>query len=787
MLKNYFKTAWRNLWKNKFYSAINISGLSAGLAVGIMILLWVQHETSYDSFHSKAADIYKINSHLGSSSGAQVWEGAPAPLALFSKQSIPEVVRAVKVKDRYEHINFTYADSKFTETSSAFIDPSFFSVFDFPLLSGDPAAPFKDDHSIILSLSAAKKYFGNAPAEGKVLVADNQPFTVTGVVKDFPDNSRFRYDVLFPMSLFARNFGGNGSWKTIDEDLGNYQYNIYLQLQEKASPELVAKKITKLFVDKKGEDAKDNFFTLQPLKTLHLVMADGNSSARQMVSIFMVVAILILLIACINYVNLSTARSMLRSKEVSMRKITGASRAQLFVQFITESAVLFIFATLLAMVLIYLLMPLYNNISGKHLVFDVKNTNVWLVAGCTVAGTLLLSGIYPALLLSSFRPLQAMKGKLSLGIGATSFRKVLVVTQFTFSIILITGTIVITRQLHYLKSKDPGYNKEHVFSIALTDNVHKHLEAVRNELLKESAVSAVSSSDGSIIGENGTTGDAYWEGKPAGSSFLIHANGIDSHFIPLLDMKMAAGANFTGTPSDSAHFILNETAIRQSGIKDPIGKTFQLWQTKGIITGVVKDYNYASLKKAIEPTIFYYGAANWLLFVKTKSGDASRAIAAAEDTWKKYAAETPFQYSFLDEDYNKLYQSEEKTATLFNVFATVAILISCLGLFGLITFIAHLKTKEIGIRKILGASIGSITTLMTKDFIALVLVAFVIAAPVAWYAMNSWLEDYTYRISLGWEIFGSAGLLAVAIALLTVSFQAIKAAMANPVKSLRTE
>jgi len=787
MIKNYFKTAWRVLWNNKFYSAINIAGLAVGLAVGIMILLWVKHESGYDGFYRNASTIYKINSHIGSSSTAQVWDGAPAPLAVFCKQSIPEVINSVRVKTRYEDVHFEYRGNKFTEQHSAYVDPSFFSIFDFEFLNGSAANPFKDDHSVVITASTAKKYFGTSNASGKILVANKENFLVTGVLQDIPDNSKFQYNILFPMSLFAKQFRGNGAWKTIDEDLGNYQYEIYLQLQKTASPVVVGKKVTKLFIDKKGGDAKENFFTLQSLKTLHLVTADGNTGALKMVQVFLSVAVLILLIACINYVNLSTARSMLRSKEVSMRKITGASKMQLFVQFITESAVLFVLAAVLAFLVIYLLLPLYNVLSGKHLVFDLKNADVWMVTGGTVIATLLLSAIYPALLLSSFRPLQALKGQLSFGIGASSFRKLLVITQFVFSIVLITSTIVITKQLQYIKQKDPGYTKEHVFSLPLNGALHDHYAAARNELMKESFIGGVASSDNSIIGVNGTTGDTYWDGKPENTTFLIHVNGVDNNLIPLLNMKMAAGSNFTGEPSDSAHFILNETAIKQAGIKDPVGKSFTLWQTKGIITGVVKDFNYASLKQAIEPAIFYYGAANWRMYIKTTAGDAPKAIAAAEKICKKYSADAPFQYTFLDDDYNQLYQSEEKTATLFNAFAAVAILISCLGLFGLITFVAHLKTKEIGIRKVLGAGTGSITSLMTKDFIGLVLTAFIIAAPIAWYAMNKWLQDYTYRISLSWTIFVMAGLLALVIALLTISFQAIKAALANPVKSLRTE
>jgi putative ABC transport system permease protein len=792
MFINYFKTAWRNLLKNKFYSTINITGLAIGLAVGIMVLMWVQDELSYDSFHRNADNIYKINSHLGKGSDAQVWEGSPAPLAVFCKQSIPEVVNTVRIKQRWDQILFTYGDKKFVETNSAFVDPSFFSVFDFKLLKGNAAKPFRDNNSVILTSSVAKKYFGTEDALGKIIKTEKDNFVVTGVLEDFPENSSIQYDMLLPMSLFAKQFtadGGNGDWKTIDEDLGNFQYNIYLQVQKNTSAETVAKKISQLYLDKrKGEvGVKDDFFTLQPLKTLHLIAADGNSNAMQTVRIFFIVAILILFIACINYVNLSTARSMLRSKEVSVRKIIGAGRTQLFIQFIIESALLFLFASLLAFFLIYLLLPLYNNLSGKHLLFSLANGDVWIVVGSAIIGTLAMAGIYPALLLSSFKPIQAIKGKLSLGIGNAAFRKILVVTQFVFSVGLIIGTIVIANQLKYIREKDLGYNKEYVFSFGLRSDMHDHFDAAREELLKQPGVLNIAASDNSVVGVNSTTGDTYWNGKETGRMFLIHPNGIDKNFIPLLKMQMIAGNNFTGSKSDSVHLILNETAVKEADIKDPIGKNFTLWDRKGTIIGVVKDFNFASLKQSIEPAIFYYDPPGWRMYIKTTGKDASKAIAAAQKVWKEYTNDFPFSYSFLDDDFNKMYQADQRTGVLFNVFAMVAIIISCLGLFGLATYTAQVKTKEIGIRKVLGASITNITNLLAKEFILLVLTAFLIAAPLAWFAMNKWLQDFAYRINISWWVFALAGISALLIALLTVSFQAIKAALANPVKSLRTE
>jgi putative ABC transport system permease protein len=791
MIKSYLKTAWRNFKNNKLYSAINVAGLAIGLAIGILILLWVHDELSYDSFHRNAANIYKINSHIGAGTSAQVWDGAPAPLTVFSKQ-LPEVVGAVRINEINQSLLFKYGDNKFNESNLAFVDSTFFSVFDFKLVEGDPKTPFTNLNSIVITSSEARKYFGNATAIGKILTTAEGNFTVTGILQDFPENSSFRYNMLLPMSWYAREFassGGNGNWKTMDDDLGNYYFHIYLHLKKGVPPATVAKKISRLYLDKRKDDndAKNNFFTLQSLQSLHLITADGNTSALQTVRIFLVVAILILVIACINYVNLSTARSIVRSKEVSVRKIIGAARNQLFVQFIIESILLFCFASAAAFFIIYLLLPLYNEIAGKHLVFDLGNKNVWVVIVSALLGTLALASIYPALQLSSFKPIQALRGKLSVGVGNTFFRKTLVVTQFIFSVSLIITTIVMRSQLQFVRQKNLGFDKEHVFAFGLKDEMHKHFQAFRNELLKQPGILGVASINGTVAGVNGTTSDTYWEGKEPNRTFLIHPNAIDKDLIPLLKMKILEGSNFTGTPGDSAHVILNETAIKQAGIKDPIGKSFTLWQTKGTIIGVVKDFNYASLKTAIEPAIFYYEPACWGMYVKTTAKDASKAIAGATKTWKQYTSEFPFDYSFLDDDFNRMYKNDQRIGTLFNIFALVAILISCLGLFGLATYTANVKRKEIGIRKVLGASVTSITRLVASEFILLVVVAFVIASPITWFMMNKWLQDFAYRIGISWWMFLVTALGAVFIALLAVGFQAIRAAIANPVKSLRTE
>jgi putative ABC transport system permease protein len=524
---------------------------------------------------------------------------------------------------------------------------------------------------------------------------------------------------------------------------------------------------------------------LQPLADIHLFRPDGSAAGMQTVKIFSIVAILILLIACINYVNLSTARAMLRAREVSVRKIIGAERRHLFMQFVMETVLCFTIAIVLAFCLIYAIMPLYNSISGKQMHFDLLSTDVWLVIGLTIIATLVASSIYPAILLSSFKPISALKGQVS-GMGNATFRKVLVVCQFAFSIGLIIGTLIINKQLNFIRSKDLGYEKEHVFAIQM-HGMQDHYEAIKAELLTHNEIKGVTSGNNSVVNSGSTTGDTDWDGKPADQSLMIHPFNIDKDFISMFKLKFAAGEGFTGSKSDTAHYILNETAVKLTGIKNPVGKRFKLHDLNGTIIGVVKDFNFASLKQAIEPSIFVYRPTSWQMYVKTTGKDTPYAIKAIQKYWQQYNSNFPFEYNFLDDEYNNLYKSEQQTGTLFNIFACIAVFISCLGLFGLATYTAQVRIKEIGIRKVLGAGVINITTMLSKDFLVLVIIAITIASPIAWYFMNQWLQGYAYRVPLHWWIMVIAGLIAILIALATISFQAIKAALTNPVKSLRSE
>ena len=789
MLKNYFKTAWRNLLKNKFYSFINIAGLAIGLTVGLLILLWIQDEFSYDRFHKNTDNIYKLENMVGTGSSRQLWTTTASAIGVLAKKDIPAVKDEVRISYNDYYGLFKYGGKTFTEPHTFFADPSLFSVFDFKIIKGSTSNPFPEYNSIVLTETTAKKYFGNEDPIGKVISADDkQNLTISAVVKDFPKNSSIGGDMFFSMALLEKNmYAGNTEGRNLTNDFSQYSYRTYLLLTPGTSLNNLSVKLRQLHLSVKSDDT-DIGYVFLPLDKVHLYRSDGSDGGLSTVRMFMIIAILILVIACINYVNLSTARSMLRSKEVSLRKIVGAARVQLFMQFILETTLLFVFAIAISLALVYLMLPAFNQVSGKELVLSFADYHIWEVISFTILGTLIISSVYPAILLSSFEPIKALKGKISSHLSDVVFRKALVIVQFTFSVMLIIGTIIIGQQLSYVRSMQLGYDKDHVLSFNMI-NISKHFDAVRAELMKQPGITNITSASANIVDYSGQTGNSSWDGKLPGETLMLSPIGIDKDFISFFKLQLTQGNAFTGSSSDSTHFILNETAVKAARLKDPVGKKFSLQGRDGTIIGVAKDFYFSSMRQKIQPAIFYYRpAADYgRLYIKTTGANAPEAIAAAEAEWKKYNAGFPFDYSFLDDDYNSLYESEQRTGLLFNIFAGIAILISCLGLFGLATYTAQVRTKEIGVRKVLGASVTGIIQLLATDFIKLVFVAIIIATPVAWYAMNKWLQDFAYKININWFVFAVAGLIALIIAIVTISFQSIKAALANPVKSLRTE
>jgi putative ABC transport system permease protein len=785
MLKNYFRTAWRYLLRNKFYSLINMAGLTVGLAIGILILLWVQDERSFDRFHRNSRDIYRMELFGGTGNSKQIWSMTVAPMGPLAKNQLPEVVEQLRLTANNSASLYKYRNKAFADERAMFSDPSFFTMFDFPLVEGKATQPFPDAHSVVITRQTAKKFFGNEPALGKVISTEtNENYTVSGVIDDLPLNSSIQFDMLMPMELMMQKW--QESRIDLNHDFNSYMFLTFLQLRHGTLAAGLPARLNQIHLRNKPEDT-DADYLLLPLSKMHLYNADGSDAGAQTVTIFSIIALLILVIACINYVNLSTARAMLRSKEVSMRKIVGAAKVHLFLQFVVETALLFLFSAVLAIVLVKLAMPLFNQLAGKQLVFDIANGQMWIVIFCTIGATLVASSIYPALLLSSFDPLTALKSRLSISRGDTVFRKMLVVIQFASSVILIIGTLVINRQLNYIRHKDLGYDKSHVFSFWMRD-MRPFYESVKGEMLGLSGVKGVTASTNSIISLGGISGDNDWDGKEANQTFIVHPIAVDKDFLSFFRIRLVEGRGFTDTKADSTHFLLNETAIKEIGLQHPLGKRFRLGNTTGTIIAVVKDFHFGSMKQKIAPVIFYSAPSfPGRMYVRTTGEDAAAAIKAAATLFKKYNADYPFSYAFLDESFNQLYQSEEREGVLFFYFAVIAILISCLGLFALAAYATHLRFREIGIRKVLGASVPGIIGLLAKDFVQLVLLGILIAMPIAWYVMDRWLAAFVYRTTLGWVVFAMAGLITILIALLTISFQALKAALANPVSSLKTE
>lgn len=792
MIKNYIKTAWRNIRNNVFYSSINIIGLAVGLTVGLLILLWIQSEMSYNHFDGAEQNIYKVNSNIEMNGEVQVWPSTPGPVAAYAKKEIPGVKRAVRVGATWHYSVFSYKDEVFEADPMAFVDPEFFDMFQADFLEGNAKQPFIDDQSIILTERLARKYFGDEPALGKTIQGDFQDkYTVSGVVKDLSPNSSVDFAMLFPISIIAHSWYPSSYWESIDTDWGNFNYRTYLELNPNTSYEKVRDQLSVINARNDRNAASNNVeraYELQQISQMNLYHTDGSASGIQSVRIFIIIAVLILLIASINYVNLSTARAIARAKEVSMRKIIGAQKNQLFFQFIFESLVFILLAIIISFGLIFLLLPAFNAIIGKELSFNLSDPSVWKIILSVGLFTTLASSVYPAILLSSFKPLEAIKGKLSFGLGNNIFRHILVTVQFVFSVALIIGTVIISQQLDFLNTKDPGYDRSQTFTFNAHGKMSEHMNTVKSELSKLSEVEGVTVASRQLYNVNSTTGDTDWEGRdPDNNSFVVKTMSIDENFIPMMKMELAKGSNFTGSKADSTHYILNETAIRLMGLENPIGKRFALHEVEGTIIGVVKDFNMQSMKLAIEPIVINYNPSASLVYVKMKGTDAEKVIETATALWDRYNSGFPFKYTFMDEGYNALYKSEQRTAKLFNIFCILAVFVACLGLFGLATYTAKVRTKEIGIRKVVGASVLQITGLLSVSFLKLIVIAILIASPLAYLAMTYCLQDFTYRISIEWSVFAITSIVTLLIALITVSSQAIKAAIANPVDSLRDE
>jgi ABC-type antimicrobial peptide transport system permease subunit len=788
MIKNYFKIAFRNLWRNKGFSAINIFGLAIGMASAILILLWIQNEISHDRFHKKIDRIYVMNNRDHFNGKVHAWSTTPKILGPTLKADYPEVEQAVRVNNA--DFLFTVGE-KHLNVQGYFTDSGFLKTFSFPLLEGNVNKALSENYHIVITKKLAKKLFGNEDAMGKTVRIDsNANFVVSGVLKDLPNNTAFDFEYLLPWSYLNTIGGDDTYW-------GNNSITTFVLLKPGVSEVAFDAKIKDITINHtKGSDPSTTTVFTQPFNDKWLYGKDDNgkyvAGRMERVKTFAIIAALILLIACINFMNLSTARSEKRAKEVGIRKVVGAQKKSLILQFIGESILLAFLSGVIAIILVQLVLPPFNQLVQKNLFMDFRNIQFWLFVIAFILFTGFIAGSYPAFFLSSFQPVKVLKGTFRSAHSAINPRKVLVVLQFTFAIALIISTIIVEHQIKYAESRDSGYLKDKLVYVPIEGEIDKHYEAIKNDLLSKGAAMAVTKSMSPISTRYSDGWGWTWEGSTEAdkkTDFVRMAS--DADFIKTMGARLIAGRDIDikNYPADSTSMLLNETAVKAMRFKNPIGQIVHADDKNWTVVGVVKDFIYESPYEKINP-LAIMGPRSWFTTIHFKlnpSNSTEKDLQIAGNVFKEYNPQYPFNYKFIDEEYAKKFGEEKRTGTLATLFAGLTIFISCLGLFGLATYMAENRIKEIGVRKVLGASVASITTLLSKDFLKLVTISFLIAAPIAWWAMNTWLQSYTYRISIEWWVFALAGILSVIIAILTVSFQAIKAAIANPVKSLRSE
>lgn len=823
MFQNYFKIAWRNIQRNKVNSFINIAGLSIGMACVILIVLYVRDELSFDKSFKDVDHIFQVNmttknNGVNSTTGGNT---APAvgPALVNAYPEIESYVRIYRPGDVLVRYEDNATTESYTEKRMMAVDSVFLKVFNYPIAAGDAATCLQKSNAVVITEATAKKYFGTTNAVGKTLLfdIDRKPFVVTAVLKNIPSQSSFQFDMLAPISAYAEVKKRSWNWFWL-------QVNTYVKLYDniavdKASIAKLEAKFPSMVKEHAFESQGQSFeefikkggkleYSLMPFTSVHLYATPMEVPARlttlsdiKYVYIFSVIALFIIILACVNFMNLSTAQSATRAKEVGIRKVLGSIKSQLIKQFLTEALLYSFMATIIALLLVLLLIEPFNEVAGKALTFgSIFSGNTWLLllALCLLTG--LLAGMYPAFYLTSFNPATVLKG-LKLfrnNLGTLFIRNGLVVFQFTVSIVLIVCTIIVYKQLQYTRNKDMGLNKENVIVIANTKRLGNKEGAFRQELTKQRGV--IDASISSSIPTKVNFGDDYVPELTETDKPLIKEIGlasfmVDEEFIPTLNMQVLKGRNFSKEFSDSASVILNEVAAKMIGWKDAVGKylAYPGNDQRFKVIAVVKDFNVTSLRETIEPFALFhhssqtYGLNSSYISVRLQPGNINNYLHQIENKWKSFSPNTPFDYSFLDSDFDALYRSEQRMGAVFGIFTFLSIFVACLGLFGLSVYTAERRKKEIGVRKVLGASVQSVVTLLSKEFVKLVLISAIIAFPVAWFSMNKWLNDFAYRISIGWSAFIIAGFTALLIALLTISFQSIKAAIANPVKSLRTE
>jgi ABC-type antimicrobial peptide transport system permease subunit len=790
MFKNYLKTAYRNLWKNKAFSLINIMGLALGLACSLLIMLWVNEEYKMDAFHRNGSQLYSVYEKQFRDNGVSAFFGGPGMMAEEMKRVFPEVQYACNFG--WNELSTFEANNKIIKKGGTWAGQNFFQMFTFPLLQGNSSTALKSPTDIAISKKMAVDFFGSpSRAIGQTIRYQNRKdLKITAVFDDVPKNSSIQFDYMLNWDFFLEEQDWAKDWT-------NNGPSTFIMLRPGTNAKAFQHKIER-FLDNYNKEQNAHFYLrlgIQRFGDIYLHSnfdKQGNISGGriQYVQLFSIVAIFILLIACINFMNLTTARSIKRAREIGVRKAVGALRFTLVRQFIGEAMLIVLIAVMISLSLVVLVLPQFNQLTIKNIVIPFNQPAFWCLIGVLVLVTGFISGSYPALYLSSFRPVKVLKGTLKFSKTSLWFRKGLVVFQFMLSIILIIGTIVVKRQVDYIQHTNLGYDRENLIYIPLEGELLGKYDLFKNQLTRMPGIKTITRMTNSPTELHNGTGGVDWIGKDPNNSIDFTYSEVGYDFTKTMHLQMLQGRDFSkGFATDSVGYIVNESALNIIGYKDPVGKPLTFWKKKGTIIGVLKDFHLNSLHEKITPLVLRlnenedHGTA----LVRTEAGKTKDALISLEKICRDLNPKFPFTYQFSDDEYQKLYSSEQVVSQLANYFSFLGIFISCLGLLGLVLFTSEQRTAEFGIRKVLGASPASLFNLLSKEFLFLVLIALLIASPLAWIAMNKWLQNYEYRIDVSWWIFVAAGILAILIALITVSFQAIRAANANPIKSLRSE
>ena len=787
MISNYLKIVIRNLFKSPVFSAINITGLALGLSCCIFILLWVTDELRFDSFHTNGDRLYRVMENQTYGDGkTESTHSTPGLLAQALKDEVPEIEMASAATWNMDLLVTVGNQSQ--KKTAKYVEPDFIQMFSYPLVEGDPSTALSDPYSILISEKMAKQFFGDASPIGKVVrVSNDRDHHVTGVFKDVPRNSSVIFDFLIPYEQWL----SKNEWA---KDFGNSAPRTWIMLHDGAKAEVVNARIRNFLTRNDADpEAGDTKLFVQKYTDAYLYsnFEDGKQAGGRIdyVTSFSIVAIVVLMIACINFMNMATAQSLRRAKEIGIRKVNGAARKMLIMQFLSEAFGFVLIGMLFALLLVELLLPLFRELTGKEIFLPYTDPVFITILLSIILVTGFISGIYPAFFLSSFNIVKVLKGKVTQTAGSISLRRVLVIVQFCFTITLIFSTIVVYRQMEYIRAKNIGFDRENLIIIQMEGALSDKYETLVNETVKIPGIhSATVSTSSPLVGGNSTM-TVDWPGKLPTDKVLFTQMAVGYDYIETMKLQLLAGRDFSRDfASDSVGYVINEETARRMNLTEPVGQEITFWGHKGKIIGLVKDYHLNSLHNAIEPVILHRHP-EWsnLMIARTEPGATTQALDGLQKLYSKLNPAYPFTYQFVDDIFESQYRSEAVVSKLANYFSAMAIFISCLGLLGLIVYTAERRLKEFGIRKVLGASVQSIFVLLSKDFLMLVTIAFVIASPFAWYLMNTWLENFAYPAPIDWKVFALSGISAVLIALITVTSQAIRVAVRNPVETLRSE